>query len=227
MSGPDPEWWNLPKDEAGETEPRKAVPVEQAKPVRPSEPTEESKTTEAEEKAKSDRRQTLFVGAVGAVLVGAVLLIALPDGDNKKDPAPVASVLDPADFPPPAGEVPREAAADEVPLTGDKEKEPVKPVEETVEEAVLLTAVPAGQGDTGALVKVTISNNTESTITVMSSMMQGDGRSAMVGEGTLAPGSRRIDPGETAEGTVEFVTKKPPQQIVLTDLSGGIVASSS
>lgn len=74
--------------------------------------------------------------------------------------------------------------------------------------------------------EVTITNSTEEAMVVMSSMVKGDGRSAVIGEGTLAPGSRRIEPGETATGTVEFAAKKAPIQIALMDLSGNVVAAS-
>jgi hypothetical protein len=91
---------------------------------------------------------------------------------------------------------------------------------------VTLTAVPAGRGEVGVLVEVTIRNDTEDAMTIMPSMMKGDGNSAMVGEGTLAPGSRRIEPGETVAGTIEFAAGEAPAQIVLTDLSGNVVAAS-
>ena len=89
-----------------------------------------------------------------------------------------------------------------------------------------MTAVPDGTGSVGAIVKLTIRNGTDETVVVMSSMVKGDSRPAVIGEGTLAPGSRRIEPGETATGTVEFAAKKAPSQVILTDLGGNVVAAS-
>lgn len=211
-------WWTKPENASHFTS--GDAPVRRAPEVKKPEPVQEEDSKPPPEK-ETDRRKTLIVGAVGAVLAGLVIFTVMPDGDTARNPGPVASELNPEDFPPPAGEAPQEAAG-EVPLTGEGPAEAAAPVERSVR----LTTSPAGRGDTGALVKVTIQNDTESTVTVMSSLLQGDGRSAMVGEGTLAPGSRRIDPGETVQGTVEFVTSKPPTQIVLTDLSGEVVASS-
>jgi hypothetical protein len=57
-------------------------------------------------------------------------------------------------------------------------------------------------------------------------MVKGDGHSAIVGEGTLAPGSRTVQPGETVTGTVEFSTAAAPHQVALLDLSGNVVAAS-
>jgi hypothetical protein len=89
---------------------------------------------------------------------------------------------------------------------------------------VTLSATPSGSGSVGAIVKLTVVNNTDEAVVVMSSMVKGDGRPAVIGEGTLAPGSRRVEPGETA--TVEFATKKAPAQVALVDLSGNVVAAS-
>src|SRR5690606_8765651 len=82
---------------------------------------------------------------------------------------------------------------------------------------VTLSATPAGVGQVGAIVKVTITNNTDSAVIIMPSMVKGDGRAAVVGEGTLAPGSREVQPGETVTGTVEFASQKAPGQAVLVD----------
>ncbi|MFE0472467.1 hypothetical protein ACFW2V_12720 [Streptomyces sp. NPDC058947] len=73
---------------------------------------------------------------------------------------------------------------------------------------------------------MTIRNNTDEPFTALATLVQGDGRPAVVGEGTLAPGARVVNPGETVEGTVEFSVGVTPRQVTLWDLSGNLVAAS-
>jgi hypothetical protein len=90
----------------------------------------------------------------------------------------------------------------------------------------MLSAAPVGKGQVGVVMKVTIRNSTDEQVTVLATMVKGDGRPAIVGEGTLAPGLRTIEPGEVVEGTVEFSTNTAPHQVALLDLSGDLVAAS-
>lgn len=91
---------------------------------------------------------------------------------------------------------------------------------------ITLEVHPSGKGRVGAIVDVTIHNNTDRSLTVLATLMKGDGRPAVVGEGTLAPGSRAVEPGETVEGTLEFASTKAPSQVALFDLSGNLLAAS-
>ncbi|MCP9209680.1 hypothetical protein [Streptomyces cucumeris] len=75
------------------------------------------------------------------------------------------------------------------------------------------------------VMKVKIHNGSDEALTVLATLIKGDGRSAIAGEGTLAPGARGVEPGETVEGTVEFSSGVAPRQIVLLDLSGDVVAT--
>jgi hypothetical protein len=76
--------------------------------------------------------------------------------------------------------------------------------------------------------KISIRNNTDKPVTVMNSIIKGDGKSSIVGLGTLAPNkSRTVQPNEEVEGTVEFATDTPPQQVALCDLWGNVVAVSA
>lgn len=91
---------------------------------------------------------------------------------------------------------------------------------------VTLSAESSGKGRVGIVVKVSIYNGTEDRVTLLANFVKGDGRPALVGEGTLAPSSRVIEPGQTVEGTVEFAMGTMPQQVILVGLSGEIVAAS-
>jgi hypothetical protein len=181
--------------------------------------TREPAEPETGEAQKPDRRKGLLLGAAGAAVAGIVVFAAMPHGGS---PSPTgssaSSAAQPGGFLPAAGGGPSGDPQDRA----EASTSPVKPKPKTV----VLTASPDGSGQVGAVMKVTITNNTDETVVVMSSMVKGDGRPAVIGEGTLAPGSRRIEPGETASGTIEFASKKAPDQVALMDLSGNVVAAS-
>jgi hypothetical protein len=162
----------------------------------------------------------LILGAAGAAAVGVLMFTVLPhDGGGPSD-LPGASVTTSQEaFPPAAGGDLQEggkesSAADQTPA----EKEAPK--------VVSLSAVASGSGSVGAVMEVTITNDTDDTILVMSSMVKGDGQAAIIGEGTLAPGSRTVGPGEEVTGTVEFAAKNAPSQVVLMDIGGNVVAAN-
>lgn len=181
--------------------------------------TREVQPQEEAAEPKPDRRRKLILGAAGAAVVGVIAFAAVPHGDSGTpagSSAPSAASQD--GFLPAAGGGPSEGAQDRT----EASTAPAKPKPKTV----LLSATPDGSGRVGAVVKVTIVNNTDETVVVMSSMVKGDGRPAVIGEGTLAPGSRRVEPGETVSGTVEFAVKKAPSQIALMDVGGNVVAAS-
>lgn len=216
----DLEWWQLPREKAAAPAPPPPVaPPSNPHPVPPRKVEPDEGTPE---RGKPDRRKSLILGAAGAALTGVILFAAMPDEGLGVHAGTAKPSVDAEAFLPPAGTAPQEAVTEDGFAPGAGATESVTP-----SGVVTLFAEPAGRGRTGALVKVTIRNDTPETVTVMPSMMQGDGRSAMVGEGTLAPGSRQVEPGETVEGTVEFASKGSPSQVVLLDLSGGVVAASA
>jgi hypothetical protein len=115
---------------------------------------------------------------------------------------------------PPAGAGPAEAPA-----------APQGRVSESTDgKVVTLTSSPSGTGRIGAVVRVRIHNGTDGRITLLPNLLRGDDRPGIVGEGTLAPGAKVIEPGGTVEGTVEFAVGEQPEQVILTDLNGSIVA---
>lgn len=216
------DWWNtsVPKREGGPDPLEPAIGWDpQPIPPTPSLPPEIPVPQAEPEQQKPDRRKSILVGAAGAAVAGILVFTVMPHGSDSpassSSASPTASV---EGFLPAAGGGPSEGAKDR------KEASSASPVEKP--KTVILTAVPSGSGTVGAIVKVTVVNNTDETVVVMSSMVKGDGRSAVIGEGTLAPGSRRVEPGETATGTVEFATKKAPGQVALVDLGGNVVAAS-
>jgi hypothetical protein len=208
------DWWDTDREEPRgesvcvEPEPERHPAPE---PVTPPEPEPEVAAT------PPDRRKKLLLGAAGAAVVGVILFSTVPHGESSSSGFPAASVTTPQGDSLPA-------AGGGMPVTGSDAPQPsATPVAAKV---VTMTVNPSGSGRVGAVVKVTIHNGTDSAITVMSSMMKGDDRSAVLGEGTLAPGARAVQPGETVVGTVEFATKQPPVQIVLFDIGGNVVAAS-
>lgn len=216
------DWWNTSAPRQG-GEPSRVEPAigwdpepePVAPPLPPAPPTQE----EEPQPQKPDRRRGLLLGAAGAAAVGILVFTVMPHGGNSPAGSPTGSSSASREgFLPAAGGGPSEGAQDRAEASSAPTPEAPK--------TVVLTAVPNGSGDVGAVVKVTVVNNTDEAVVVMSSMVKGDGRPAVIGEGTLAPGSRRIEPGETATGTVEFAVKKAPGQVALVDLSGNVVAAS-
>lgn len=216
------DWWNTsaPRQEG---EPSRVEPAigwdPEPEPVAPPPPPAPPAQEEEAQQQKPDRRRSLLLGAAGAAAVGILVFTVMPHGgDSPADSPTVSSPASQEGFLPAAGGGPSEGAQDRAEASAVPTPE--------VPKTVVLTAAPSGSGDVGAVVKVTVVNNTDETVVVMSSMVKGDGRPAVIGEGTLAPGSRRIEPGETATGTVEFAVKKAPSQVALMDLSGNVVAAS-
>lgn len=165
---------------------------------------------------KPDRRKGILLGAAGAAVAGVIVFAAMPHGGSTPSGFPGSSVTASQDDPlPPAGGNAPEAS-------GEPQQDPTS----AAPKVVTMTVAPSGTGRVGALLKVTIHNGTDDTITVMATMMKGDDRPAVLGEGTLAPGARKVEPGETVTGTVEFASKQAPSQVVLFDIGGNVVAAS-
>lgn len=208
------DWWSTdqaePRAESVRTAPE---PEWDPKPQPSAGPEPETETPPA---PPLDRRRKLILSAAGAAVVGVVLFATVPHGGSSPSGLPGISVTAPqGDGLPSAG--------------GGPDAGSVAPQESntpTAAKVVTMAVAPSGTGRVGAVVKVTIYNGTDDAITVMSSMMKGDDRSAVLGEGTLAPGARAVQPGETVTGTVEFATKQPPAQVVLFDIGGNVVAAS-
>lgn len=168
-------------------------------------------------------------GVVGAMAVGALIFNASSGGGGEQNPSAVASSEQGEELPP-AGDAIQDGdlpAAGGGPQPSRQEEEPVRQTKQPARRGVTLTASPSGKGSVGAIVKISVRNDTEKPLTLMATLVRGDGRSGIVGEGTLAPGSRVVEPGGTAEGTVEFSAATAPHQVALVDLSGNIVALSA
>lgn len=217
------DWWNTsaPRQEG---EPSRVEPAigwdpEPGPAAPPPPPPAPPIREEGPQPQKPDRRRSLLLGAAGAAAAGILVFTVMPHGgDSPADSSTNSPSASQEGFPPAAGGGPSEGAKDRAETSAAPAPE--------IPKTVVLTAVPSGSGDVGAVVKVTVVNNTDEAVVVMSSMVKGDGRPAVIGEGTLAPGSRRIEPGETATGTVEFAAKKAPSQVALVDLGGNVVAAS-
>lgn len=163
--------------------------------------------------------------AAGVVMTGVLVMQAASGGGDAKDPAGTSSQAEQGGGLPAAGGGPQGA----LPAAGDGQPNTSRqggPSASATPKVVTLRATPAGKGRVGARVEITILNGTDEPVTVLATMMKGDDRPAVVGEGTLAPGSRTVQPGGAATGTVEFTTAAAPHQVVLLDLSGNVIAAS-
>lgn len=230
------DWWNTqPVGEAEKQEPVDSAPL----PRMPEHPPETAPTApveplrEEDEEASSKRARGMAVkvmgGVAGAMVVGALILSASSGGDDGRTPSATASAERGGELPPAGGEIqdgdlPAAGGGPQSPRQGE---EPVRQTQQPARKGVTLTAASSGKGSVGAIVKISIRNDTEKPLTLMATLVRGDGRSGIVGEGTLAPGSRVVEPGDVAEGTVEFSTATAPHQVALVDLSGNIVALSA
>jgi hypothetical protein len=227
------DWWSTqPATGEGIKEsiapPIAALPQPSQPPVNPTREEPDSDKPDAPTSGNSRGRVVKVVGGVaGAVIVGSLFLNAATDGSEQEGKSPATtSTSQSADLPPAGGGVSGEdlPAAGEGPAQSPSRATP--PPGQPTAKVVTLSATPAGKGQVGVVMKVTIRNSTDEQVTVLATMVKGDGRPAIVGEGTLAPGLRAIEPGEVVEGTVEFSTKTAPHQVALLDLSGDLVAVS-
>lgn len=219
------DWWSVKPVGAGERLENDAPPQGPGPQPIPASPAPPPETTFEEERPASGGSRSKAVkvvgGIAGAVVAGSLLLSTVggDDGKNEKPPAsaPVESGLD---LPAAGGGVDGEESPQGQGQATDT-PETVAP------KKVTLTSTPAGKGRVGAIVKLTIRNGTDEPFTALATLIQGDGRPAVVGEGTLAPRARIVNPGETIEGTVEFAVGAAPRQVALWDLSGNLVAASN
>jgi hypothetical protein len=209
------DWWNTdreePRGESVRVEPKPEWRPE-SEPAAPAAPEPEAMTVAT----PPDRRKKLLLGAAGAAVAGTILFSAVPHGGSDPTALPGASATAAQ-----SGDLPAAGGG-----PGEPSSAPQPSATPVAAKVVTMTVAPSGTGRVGAVVKVTIHNGTDDAITVMSSMMKGDDRSAVLGEGTLAPGARAVQPGETVTGTVEFATKEPPAQVILFDIGGNVVAAS-
>lgn len=156
--------------------------------------------------------------AVGAVAVAAVGLLAMSAANGSEEGAREHVATDRgamSDAPPAAG-----GGVFEDPVLDEPKKSEPAPsrTREKLEipKKVILAASPAGKGDTGVMVQLTITNGTSESVSLIPSMIQADGNSGILGEGTLAPGkSRMVEPGKTVFGTVEFSASSQPSQVAI------------
>lgn len=233
------DWWNAEPAK----EPASGLPCPTPTPTSPEPPNggtpspsgpEGSEEREGPQSgpSRAQRRAAKILGvAAGAVIAGTFILgSASGEEEGPKGASAPVAVEQEGDLPPAGGTFPQgnPPVAEKGPATGGRGEEGAPTQEQApARQSVTLTAVPSGEkGRVGVIVKVTIHNGTDKPLTVLATLMKGDGRSAVVGEGTLAPGSRTVEPGETVEGTVEFATSEAPRQVSLHDLSGNVVAAS-
>lgn len=215
------EWWStsVTAQQDG-ADPPIPEPDPAPPPAPPAEEPPEIDTAAPQAAEKSRKMTAIVLGGTAAVILAGVLL--LPDrGNEAQTDRPVAaSSASPGDLPA-AGAMPQTATA-----ASPQEARSQQVSRAPAPAAVSLTFTPQKKGRVGAVVTVVIRNDTDEPVTVLASLVKGDGRAALVGEGTLAPGARTIQSGETAEGTVEFAASTTPQQVALYDLSGSIVTTS-
>lgn len=221
------DWWNTAQSsgERPEGPTQATAPIPTPAPERPASPPPAPESEDEGGEGASNGKAMKVMGlAVGAVVAGLVILNSTSGGDepDRKASSSASAPAEAGDLPA-AGSLPQGGTT---PVASDEPSARQSDSEPAPAPKVTLDAVPSGTGRVGAVVKVTIHNGTADPVTVLSSMVKGDGRPAVVGEGTLAPGSRSIQPGETATGTVEFSSKAAPEQIALLDLSGNVVAVS-
>lgn len=217
------DWWSTSPGSATENrdEPRAATDWN-AEPLPPppvAPPVAPEPEPEPESGSAKSRKRGILLGAAGAALVGVIVFNAMPDGGTMPPDHSTTSTAAQDGALPAAGGGPDIAneEASQAPQATSQAPEP---------KVVTLTAQESGKGTVGVIVNVTIRNDTDDSVTLLANFVKGDGRPALVGEGTLAPGARVIEPGQTTEGTVEFAADRMPQQVALVDLSGGIVAAS-
>lgn len=161
------------------------------------------------------RKKGAVIAAVAVVAVAGGFWLTSSDGEPR--PTAEAPAVQPGELFPAAGGGPTEAASVDA--------------ERGVPSAVAVEGVALRKGDgkagrTGVLVELTVTNRTNRPLILSANLFVGDGRTGMVGEGTLAPGSRTVPPGGEAKGTVEFAGLKSVTQIVLSDFQGLILATA-
>lgn len=208
------DWWSNAPVDSGDRPGKSPEPFPEISVEPPSLDPPAAEPGPEETGPPADRRKKLAVGAAGATVAAFAVFLMMPDG-TASTPQAQASASQGEHLP---------AAGNGVPETS-REAASAAP-EQAVPKAVTLSSSPAGTGRVGAVVKVRIHNGTDDRVTLIANLVRGDDRPAVIGEGTLAPGAKVIEPGQDAEGTVEFAVGKQPGQVVLVDLSGDIVAAS-
>src|SRR5690606_2804349 len=221
------DWWSTQTANTTEMPKREDIPPA-PQPVPPPSPAPTPEpATAAEEPSSSARGKAVKVmsGVAGALIIGALALSATSGGGEGGQDSSVTASAESGDLPPAGGGV----ESSDLPAAGAGPDSPPQQADapEQTSGGVTLGVDPSGRGRIGAVVNVTISNETGKPLMVMATLVQGDGRPAVVGEGTLAPGSRTVQPGETVSGTVEFAANAAPRQVALLDLSGNVVAANN
>lgn len=203
------DWWRQDTPDA-ESE-RPAEPWHDPEPMPPAPPVAEAAA------GKKRSRKGLVITAVAAVAVAGTLWAVAPDSPVEPKAGP-QEAGQPQELFPAAGGGPQEAASVDARegVTAD-EKAPGR---------IEMTRRNAGTGRTGILVELTVRNGTDKPVTVTANLFMADGRTGMVGEGTLAPGSRIIPPGGEVTGTVEFAGRQKAAQVVLADFEGLVLATA-
>lgn len=209
------DWWRQDTPDAdGE---RPAEPRLDPEPIPPAPLTPPAPPVAEAAAGQKRSRKGLIITAVAAVAVAGTLWAVAPDSPAEPKAGP-QETGQPQELFPAAGGGPQEASSVDARegVTAD-EKAPGR---------IEMTRRDAGTGRTGILVELTIRNGTDKQVTVTANLFMADGRTGMVGEGTLAPGSRIIPPGSEVTGTVEFAGRQKAAQVVLADFEGLVLATA-
>jgi hypothetical protein len=214
------DWWSVqPQNTDGVTITENPPSIPATAPPDPPRREEPDTREDAAEPTAARSKVAKIMGGVAGVVIMGVLAVNGLSGETEVPSTQPGTAATPQDFDRQEVSLP---AAGGGPVEAHQEASAPPALK-----SVTLTSEPAGLGAIGAVMKVAIHNATDRPLTVLASLIEGDGHSAVVGEGTLAPGSRIVQPGSTVEGTVEFSTENVPHQIALLDLSANVVATST
>lgn len=202
------DWWSAAADEREPGGPQKFQEIH-LEPVTPALPEPEP---EEEQDEPTDRRRGLAAGAALTAVAGIAVYLMMPNAEKPQEDRPSTPVASRSSFLPAAGGGPSSA--------------PRVTPSRTVLNQVTVLVKPSGKGNAGWSMSVSVINGTQENLTFSASMMRSnEGYPGIIGEGTLAPGARTVEPGGVARGTVEFSGSLPPLGVSLLSLSGNVVAT--
>ena len=218
------DWWNTPptppEEDTSAPDSLRVPDAPVGLPTIAQEPDRGEQISTSSPRVKASK---IVGGVTGGIIAGVLIVQGISGGDGGNEVVPAPGSAESREGLPTAGDRPKDRLPATDGATTDNQKDQPSTTSRNV---VTLTAAPSGKGRVGAVMKVSIRNNTDEPVTVLATMIKGDGRPAIAGEGTLAPNSRTVQPNEEAEGTVEFSASTAPQQVALLDLSGNVMAVS-
>lgn len=225
------DWWSVRPSNSGPSDPELSdlEPLGPVEPERPSVPplqaprvtSGERDPDQPEPENRARNKAVKVMGSVAVAIIAGILTVNAVSGDDKGDEGKQASASAPAEQ---GGALPAAGAGPtDLPAAGNgpaQEETAAAPVGK-----VTLIVKSSGKADQiGSFVEMVIRNDTGKPVTLLGSLFRGDGHQALVGEGTLISGSRVLQPGESADGTVEFLSNTVPHQVALLNEAGGVVA---